>query len=716
MLKNEWKKLFKNKFMIVVLIAIMLIPTIYTTVFLGSMWDPYGEVENLPVAVVNQDEEVTYNEKELHVGEDLIENLKKNNSLDFNFVDANTAATGLANGTYYMVITIPENFSENATTLSKEHPKKMELYYETNPGQNYIASKMSETAVNKIQANIKEKITTQYTETVFEQLGTIGEGFSKAADGALQITDGSNQLISGNTDISNGLNTLKESTFTLQEGSSALGQGINAYTTGVSSLESGAALLEQKSSSLNAGVETVANGLTELKGGSTAILSGMNVMSENLGNYLSGKNLEQMQTLQDGLLDVNTGIKSINQLVGNINTSLNNNDIATAKLQMAALVQAVGQLEGNADVVLNGGSQTITQLKTGLQVVQEALDKTGTTAQDMGLIQAMTSVNTGVFDLEAGVNGEAGLKTGVAAYTDGVAEVAKGAKTLTENNAELRSGIAKLTDGAGQLNEGTVKLSDGSNELSGGLKELKSGSITLADNLNEAADNVNNTKTDEEAVEMFASPVEIVASEYSTIDNNGSAMAAYMMGVGLWVACIAFCIMYPLVKPAGDVKSGFGWWLSKASVYFVIAVLQGIIMVFLLKAILGFHPQYLGKTLLVASFASVAFMSVMYFFNLCFGKVGSFLMLIFMVLQLGGAAGTYPLELSAEFYHKIHDRMPFTYSVNAFRSTISTGTDITDDLVVFLGMIVVFNLLSILVFYIKKRKEEPVTDAELLTE
>ena len=148
--------------------------------FVGAMWDPYGRVEHLPVAVVNKDVPVTYKDKELSVGEELVKNLKENNSLDFNFVDADTAAAGLANGTYYMVLTIPKDFSKNATTLTEKNAKKMMLYYETNPGQNYIASKMSETAVSKIQTNIREKITTQYTETVFEQLGTIGDGFVEA--------------------------------------------------------------------------------------------------------------------------------------------------------------------------------------------------------------------------------------------------------------------------------------------------------------------------------------------------------------------------------------------------------------------------------------------------------------------------------------------------------------------------------------------------------
>ena len=68
MLKNEWKKLLSNRLMLVVVLAVIAIPTIYTTLFLGSMWDPYGSVENLPVALVNEDRPVEYEGKTLDVG------------------------------------------------------------------------------------------------------------------------------------------------------------------------------------------------------------------------------------------------------------------------------------------------------------------------------------------------------------------------------------------------------------------------------------------------------------------------------------------------------------------------------------------------------------------------------------------------------------------------------------------------------------------------
>ena len=172
MIKNEWKSLWNNKILIIVVMAIIVIPVIYAGLFLKSMWDPYGNLDKLPVAVVNNDKSVEYNGKTLSVGSDMVDELK----------DSEEAEQGLKNGTYYMVITIPEDFSSDASTLMDDNPKKMELKYETNPGTNYIASKMSETALSKIREAVASKVTETYTQTVFDQIGTVGDGMQEAAD------------------------------------------------------------------------------------------------------------------------------------------------------------------------------------------------------------------------------------------------------------------------------------------------------------------------------------------------------------------------------------------------------------------------------------------------------------------------------------------------------------------------------------------------------
>ena len=162
--------------------------------------------------------------------------------------------------------------------------------------------------------------------------------------------------------------------------------------------------------------------------------------------------------------------------------------------------------------------------------------------------------------------------------------------------------------------------------------------------------------------------------------------------------------MYPLTEYQGEMKSGAAWWLSKASVLYPVALLQAVVMVGALHALDGFAPARMGQTLLIACLASVTFMSVMYFFTSLLGRAGSFLMLIFMVIQLAGSVGTYPYELSGSFVPYLHDWVPFTYTVKAFRSTISGGESIRGCLIFLLLLFLVFTGLTILEFTVRARK------------
>ena len=114
MVKQEWKNIFHNTWIKVVMVAIIAIPSLYACIFLGSMWDPYGNSGAIPVAVVNEDKEVIYNDASLAVGEELVKNLKDNDSMEFHFVNASDALKGLEDSQYYMIITIPNDFSKNA--------------------------------------------------------------------------------------------------------------------------------------------------------------------------------------------------------------------------------------------------------------------------------------------------------------------------------------------------------------------------------------------------------------------------------------------------------------------------------------------------------------------------------------------------------------------------------------------------------------------------
>ena len=639
MIKNEWKSLWNNKILIIVVMAIIVIPVIYAGLFLKSMWDPYGNLDKLPVAVVNNDKSVEYNGKTLSVGSDMVDELKDNDSLDFHFVDSDEAEQGLKNGTYYMVITIPEDFSSDASTLMDDNPKKMELKYETNPGTNYIASKMSETALSKIREAVASKVTETYTQTVFDQIGTVGDGMQEAADGSTQIKDGLTTASDGNKTITTNLKKLADSTLTFKSGAETLTEGLKEYTDGVSQVDSGAAQLDE-------GVGTLT---------------------------------EKVPTLTSGVNTLNDGVKSYTD------------GVATLNANSAQITSGVSSLASGAQ-----------SLETGLDTL-----KSGTT-------QYVSGANTLADGVTQYVAGAEQLADGAKTLSDGAEQLASGTQTLhagtqklVSNNSKLNSGADQLADGAGQIQDGSSKLYDGSKELGDGITKLEDGSDTLATSLNDGAKEVKETNASDDTISMFATPITDEETKITTVENNGHAMAPYMMSVGLWVGCLAFCLMYPLTEYKGKLKSGFAWWASKASVLYPVAILQGVLLILLLHVFDGFTPVEMTKTILFAALTGACFTSIMYFFNITFGKVGSFLMLIFMVVQLAGSAGTYPVEISPSFVAKIHYYLPFTYTVNAFRSTICGGESIRQAVIVLIGLTIIFSILTILQFnHMARRKKQ----------
>lgn len=837
MIKQEWAYLRKNKILLLVFLAIIAIPTIYTTLFLGSMWDPYGKVDHLPVAIVNEDKPVTYNDETLEVGNEMVDSLKDNESLDFHFVSSKEAKDGLKNGTYYMVITIPEDFSANASTVLDEHPRKMVLDYETNPGTNYIASKLSETALNKIRTSVADTVTKTYTETVFDQIVTVGEGMTEASDGAGQLADGAIQLADGNNTITTNLNVLANSSLTFKNGADTLHVGLKQYTDGVAQLNDGSKELKDGLSTLNSGASALASGVSQLSSGSSSLAVGLNQYTSGVSTAQAGADtldkssisltagVTALKTGVDTLVSknnaLNQGVAAISNGLGNIiseidqmsastpetttevsaqpvdtssasaNASATSDALSTASSNNQALISAIENsslseeeksslkaLANNTQTSIETASSNVSATKDSISELPTSTSSSTTTTQSgsassdalstlkgqltfmknqiddeqTGLASGIKNYTDGVKKIQTGLDGDGtlanpGLVNGIKAYTNGVSTLNTGLTTLNNNSSSLTSGVgqlnsgltslnkqtpvltsgvsqlsngsaqlyagtgkltansaalisgsSQLSDGAGKISDGAAALADGSSTLGDGISQVKDGADTLASSLADGADEVTSIHADEETTDMFSSPVEDNGSKLTNVKNNGHGMAPYMMSVALWVAGIAFSIMYPLTKYHDQLKSGFSWWASKASVLVILSIADALLMIGCLHFFNGFAPKEMGKTMLVASFASLAFMSIMYFFNAALGKVGSFLMLIYMVVQLAGSAGTYPVELSGSFVPSIHSFLPFTYTVDAFRSTIAGGTSIMPCMIMLILITVVFSVLTVLLF------------------
>lgn len=852
MIKKEWQRLLHNPLLIVVLAAIILIPSIYAGFFLASMWDPYGELDKLPVAVVNKDVAVMYDGEEIAIGDELVKNLKEDASLNYSFVDDETAQQGLRNGDYYMVITIPEDFSYNATTVLDDNPEKMQLQYETDPATNYVAMKLSESAMTKIELSLERKVTETYAETLFEKLGTLGDSLDDASSGTSQIldgeiamqdgvsalTDGTDELADGASDLNTGLVTYMDGTTAIDDGASALASGAGSLSDGAKKVNSGAVSLYDGTSKLATAAATITGGAQTLESGSAQLASGVDSLAAGSASVAEGASsvADGASALNDGLATLDSSMPVMTGAIGQLDdgASALNTGISTYTSSVDLAAASSGDLAsglGALDSAVNGTGG----LKDSSALYKSNMDNLATTASDLaakgaipqdfaykiqamdtayasmdsaiagqgGLCDSVTALSSGASQLNTGLNtivgtdnanskalcdgaaalsdgasqldssaatlasgvsqlasgaselkdgsaalaagasqvsdgaaaaaagaesvtaGASALNSGLGQFSNGVSDLNTGASTLASGTAALSQGASDLAAGAGKLKDGTAELvsnndailagsselafgagelDEGMNTLSDSIPELVDGTSTLYDGLSEGAAKLDDTNKNDVNAQMFASPLTTTETKLTEVSDNGHAMAAYMMSVGLWVACLAFCLMYPLTKHDG-LESGFKWWLSKASVLYPMAIVQAVVLVLVLHFALGFEPARLTQTILVACLTSVAFMSIMYFFNVLLGKIGSFLMLIFMVLQLAGSAGTYPLEVSGPLAAALNKYMPFTYTVAAFRSSIGGGEPFPSAVKILLAIFICSSVLTVILFVIRGKKE-----------
>ena len=421
MIKAEFENIAKHKILTATICAMMIIPFLYSVFFLKSVWDPYGNTGHLPVAVVNKDQSVKFQSKNFAVGDQLVDQLKENDDLDWHFVSAKKAQYGLSHKKYYMVITIPENFSKNATTVLNKKPKKMELTYKTNDSLNYIGEVISKQGATQVNASVKESVSEAYADTMFKVIKKVGGGFKTAANGAKKLSDGSKTLSDGLNTYTAGVDTVNKGVMTLNAGVVPLGSGVLQLTTGSSTLKNGI-------DTYTAGVDTVNGGVQTLKGSVPALTSGV-------GQLYTGSN-----TLKNGINTYTAGVDTVN---GGVQT-----------------------LKGSVPVLKSGVSQLYTgssTLKNGVANYTKGTNK---------VADGIAQINSNVPALTAGatqlVSGTDELKKGVSDYTNGASQVNAGLTQLDSNSALLNKSVAGLSE----LPQGVAATYVLNSTINAGLKQI----------------------------------------------------------------------------------------------------------------------------------------------------------------------------------------------------------------------------------------------------
>lgn len=687
MMKAEWTQLLRTRKMIVPMIAILFIPVLYAGMFLWAFWDPYANMEDLPVAIVNLDEGAEMDGEQLELGKELSETLIDDQTFKFTEVSKEKAEKGLENQDYYVVIEIPENFSEHATTLLDDEPEKLTIVYKPNEGFNFLSAQIGETAMDRIRAEVNEKVASTYAEELFDSIAKMGDGFGEAADGAGELHDGSSKLADGADELKGYLETLAGSTVTLADGTAELARGAEKAATGAKDLNAGLGTLSDGSSDLLTGAQKASSGAGELKNGITKYTDGVGKLVESYGQIgekenefnnavstLNGKTKELKGAagqLATGATTLNDGI---DELVATISPML----AALPPEQQEAFSAKLAELkEGSAGLSagLQGLSTGTAALAEGTKELSDASGQlAGAHSQALAGLNELNGSSTA---LREGVNslasGNSELAAGLEQFSEGVASAKEGSAELASGLTALIEGTDTLRTGTGTLASKSRELADGSSTLVDGTVELDEGMSTLQEKLAEANEEANEVNPTEKTYEMAASPVDVEAEGINHVPNYGTGFAPYFLSLGLFVGALLLSIVFPLVEPALKPTGAFAWFSSKVSVLAITGLLQALIAVVIVKYALGMETINTPLFILTAIITSYTFIAIVQMFVSIMGDSGRFVAILILILQLTTSAGTFPLELIPAPLQIFNVLLPMTYSVSAFKASISTG-------------------------------------------
>jgi len=756
----EWERISKLRGLKLLLVGIAVIPSIYAVIFLSSLWDAYGNVDNLPVAIVNKDRTSEINNKDENLGQDLTNKLIEKKALKFSTVSSKEASKGLKSGKYYMTLTIPEDFTKNAGTLLSSDPKTSQIIIAHNTGQSFIAEKMTASAATKIQATVNKSLQKVYNKTILSAITSSESGLKSGSDGASNLDQGLGKLADGGNNLSDGAKTLTTGASSLKNGLSQYTQGVSQANSGTSNLVSGTVSAANGSTALANGTGQLASNMSLLESGSRQIALGAQQLADQLqkiGNEISNQQkakTSDLTKLENGLKDLSDSLSTLDNL--EIPTiSINQTQLEEDSENLTSSLGATGQdvkslselsqntefknfLASNPDfakqyaAIMDGLSNNVPKSIKAAEGIKGQLDnldavlpelnalqkklssfkvqaKAGSLAAEVAkstietLSDNLTTISQGLLnDAVPGAqklaNGAEKLNSGQKRATAAVNQLNSGAGQLASGNSQLAVGASQLSSGLNQLNNnsatlnsgatqlqtGSHKISDGSSQLVSGLQTAQQGTQTLAQKLAEGSIKLSVINNKNRNVNALSQPVKSSYHNLSTVQNNGTGMTPYMMSVGLFVGMITFSAIYDFVTVAKRPRNGFAWWAQKQAVNVPVWIAQALLLTTLLLLVDGLEPKNIPLLYLSALIVAFAFNQFVLLFSTLFGKLGSGLMVIALVLQLSASAGSYPIELSNGFFQAIHPWIPMTFSVHAFREAISIGGNITGDLIVLL--------------------------------
>ena len=667
----ELRRYLASRIARLALVSVALIPLLYGALYLWAFWDPYGRLDRMPVALVDQDQTVTVDGTRTHAGADLQAQLLASDAFDWKVTDAETARKGVLDGTYYLSLTIPADFSARLASADADTPEQAQLQVQTNDSNNYLAGQLSRFVFSEIRGAAGRGATHTYLDRIYLGFGTVGTQLDQAASGASRLASGAHSASSGAQRLASGTSTAVSGAAALTQGAQQAASGAHDLSAGLARLRASTRALPGSTAGLAAGADTLHSGLARLASSTASLPAQTSALDTGAARLRAGATRladrttalpSQTARLSAGVDQLATGVRGGDTLAGGV--------LGLAQTLRAA---AAGGDPAAQAIVASADFQTL---------VAGASQLHGSSA-------AVGQVVAGAHRLAAAApaltSGARTLSAGSATLAAGTHRLAAAAPTLTSGVGQLRTGAdllaagtARLASGTGDLTTGLVRLSDGASQLTGGVSALEAGSRTLSGKLAQGAralPTADSTVTDRRTT-MMSDPVGLTNDRVHRIDDYGTGFTPYFVPLALWIGAL---LIWFFVRPASTraLSSGTAPWRVALGGYLpgaAVGVVQTAAVLLVLHSALGLdavHPVALWG---FAVFSSLVFVAILQFVVKALGTAGRLAGLVLLMLQLTSCAGTFPIETAPRFFQVINPILPMTYVTNGLRIVISGGS------------------------------------------
>ena len=658
--RNDIKEVFRKTNTWIIIMGLIFLPSMYAWPNILSSWDPYGHTNNIKVAVTSEDDGATVDGKELNLGKSLVEGLKNNKNLDWQFVsNKQQAEDGVRIGDYYASIVVPKNFSQDMTSVSRTEPKRATIEYTVNEKINAISPKITNSGASAIANNISKNFVETANGIIFERLHEVGIKFEENLP---SIEKAKEEIFKLNDNFSTYESTLSELIGKVEYGYNILNNVQNTLPE-IDRVATNSIMIADKAGITINNIQGFNERLLPIINNHLNVVEEVSKEANVIAKELQQKpdKTEEIKARQKALDNRLQASTERLQLVKNIFEYFN-------KLSSERLFN--NQLE--RVTTLSNDITTIKEVNNNIYNKMDHYDEIADTVKEE-FVNKSARVNEVSSNMNSKLNVE-------------VAPLISQVLSKAEVNIDKVSGIIAGAQGElpaveRKLSETEVKISNAYGKLlslQAQMPSAKSKIQKLTDEIKKADSGIdknqlfNLLKVDyKQQAEFFANPVKLQENKLYHIENYGSAMTPFYTVLSIWVGSLLMSsLLTTKVEDEEKKYKPYQKYFGRGLLFVIISLFQTLIITLGDMYVLGTQATSPYRFVLYALLISLLFSSIIYTIVCILGNVGKAVCIVLLVLQLGSSGGTFPIQMTSEFFQALYPKVPFTYSIGLLREAV----------------------------------------------